>query len=256
MKRLILTRTHEDNLRTVEFVENQIVNLHNLIDFSQFNPWFVDAPLISVETVGFDQGRLCNAIEGADAVVLTSKNALAVFDLLQLDFDIPICVVGAELGRVLKRSGRYDVLVTAPDVGALKDQIVAHLPKCRQLVYPRGRVVSDDLQAWAVECGYLWEEFIVYDVVAVSAFPRGLSVFLLQRQEAIVPFFSRRSFDIFKCLVEKNSMKSLLEPIQPLCISAGMLESVSGFFGKDALVAKTPDLEGMGTLIAAQMCQK
>lgn len=245
MKKILLTRSEDENIRSVMLFSQSIENKGKKLDLkSDINQLFLSSPALEIE------GGACDftIFPDVDALILTSANALqSLQEETRVPYRmLPTFVVGDKTGKKLQQLG-FKSVRSFIDVEALSREIASEKHRdLKRILYLRGEDVSFDFTGSInAENGKELISRIVYRAVPAEKIT-GEAVQSLQRGEVgAIAFFSKRSATIFLDLIHCEGLLSALEGISPLCISASVLECVQSHIDGKAYIAKTPDLEGM-----------
>ena len=203
---------------------------HDLaLDIQAKNPRIdmIFSPILDVEKVVY----ALPALHPDAAVITTSKNAESI--------------------RQKYADALHYGIGTVPeiqDVASLVNHIETHHEKTRPLVYLRGHDVSFDLTQDLRAKGYLIEEHIVYKAhLATSLTPQFLTA-LDAGEIAYISFFSARTAAGFVALLPV-ALRAKLESIKALCLSAGVVNSLSELPWQECLVTPNKSRAAMVELI-------
>lgn len=252
MNRLILTRTLKDNERLIKCVISQCDDRRMCPDIGQFEARFrshiIQAPMLSPQNIAFDEMAASQNVAQADAVILTSRNAVEALNKIAPK-NIPLFLVGEATAQEVVQYGFTNIVHCAPNVADLTRYIEANRQDIRKICYLRGVYVSFDLEVWAHNLGVGYAGFEVYNSAAVIAFPPFFEQAMQDCEGGAVVFFSKRAAANFIMLAQKSGFMHRISTIKALCISNSVLESVEHDFKMRAYAAPCPDLASMARLI-------
>jgi uroporphyrinogen-III synthase len=189
------------------------------------------------------------------AIVVTSVHAVHALVKATDERDMPVYVVGPNSLEVARRYG-FSRLVAGK--GKAKDlvKLISNVcvPASGSVLYIRAKDVAFDLQAALSKSGFTVHEHIAYEAVPVTALSLSCQDAICGGEVQAVPFFSKRSADIFFTCIEEAKLTRFLDGIKALCISESVLEYVRLKFGGEAYVSESPDRSGITKLITTH-CQ-
>ena len=184
-----------------------------------------------------------------NALLITSSNALPVtIKLPFFDFTIPVLCVGKVTAEKAKKSGFRDIRYVAENASELFDFIAKHYDQYPSILYLRGKNISFDFKSRLKDLGIHCDEFVAYDALQVTDYPREIISKIMNGEIHLVTFFSKRSAENFISILNKLKIFAddhALKQTKALCISSSVIKSLSGYFEGNTFVARTPDEIGM-----------
>lgn len=238
----MLTRQREDNRRLAA----KILELGGEV---------IENPLIEVKYLETNQVG-CNEVSKADAIVVTSANALlALAPLLrscEQQSGLPPCfVVGNRTARVAEELGLHavhpDGVLTAED---LSDYLIQSQPaeRNRRFLWPHGQLASLQFKDKLQRAGFIIQDFVCYDTQLRSV--TGANWARAKRAERlVVVFYSPSAVEAF---MQSDSVQKDLASMPFTTIAVGTrtakrLEDVHLPIGS---IATNPSLDGVLAAIA------
>lgn len=189
-------------------------------------------------------------LEPGRALIFTSPNGVRAFARKVAGRTHPVYTVGPNTADEAKAVG-FDAVESGG--GTLIDlaDFLINLPKEKLFspFYVRAEDVSGDLGGILGKSSIHLDEFIAYRAVPADNLSLNLLQKLDRREIKAIMFFSRRGAKTFGELAEQYGRLGRLKGIKALCISDGVVESVSVLPFEAALAAKTPDRYGMIELL-------
>lgn len=201
-------------------------------------------PLLTVEALPID----ANDIEGASAVIATSRNGLRALggQALAQAVELPLFCVGpatAELGRKLG----FRRIIEGP--GAASDLIPliieSRLGEKGKFVHLSGEEVAFDLSTALAERGVAVRRLIVYRTQAATALkPRTMRAVTEGSLDAVI-LMSPRSAGIFTELVDKAGLRDAARKLAFVCLSANVAGALKGLDPARVNIAVRPNSSGI-----------
>jgi len=185
-------------------------------------------------------------LDGIDALLATSSNAVAVFADLSPRRDLPILCVGDTTGRAAREAGFGDVSAAEGAVADLAER--ARLSGHERLLYLRARDVSADLGA-AVGSERVGEA-VLYETVPTGSPSPAVEEALRAGRVDLVTIWSARNAET---LADHASRRAdwPLEGMDLLSISEKAAQPLSGAGFRRTLWPPTPGTAGMFDAIRA-----
>lgn len=181
-----------------------------------------------------------------NAVLLTSRHAVAALDNVHAG-RVNVFCVGQATKDELVRQGYNNIIYTAKDAEELI-RFLRSYEGAEQLrfCYLRAKDVSVDL---AKTCDLSIDEYICYEAKAVDSLSDAARLLLSEKSDDVgdiyVPFYSRRSVDLFYKQLLAANIAGSANFITPLCISDSVLEYAQTIFRLKGKAAASPDMNGM-----------
>ncbi len=203
-------------------------------------------PVLSIEYL---DAELSETGEGRP-LIFTSAHGVRAFARLDTHRGHPVFTVGSNTADEAREQGFTDIRNAEGTAEDLMDLLLlAHKTGLTTPVYMRAEDVSKNLKEILAKNGMNIEEFILYR----ANLAQNLSISLLKkldnREIKAVMVFSARGGRIFSELVEQYDRTHRLKGTKALCISDGVVESVSVLPFEAAIAAQTPDRYGMIELL-------
>jgi uroporphyrinogen-III synthase len=196
-------------------------------------------PILNIEflDVSFEN------ISEATPLVFTSGNGVRAFAHGCTQRTNPVYTVGRNTADEARQSGFTNIKTAAGTV----DDLVDILPKdCEEVLYVRGEEVSKDLKSIV---GIPVRELTAYRSVPADNLSMECLKAIDAKDVAAVMLFSAKGGKVFAGLLEQYDRASRMRTTRVLCISEGVVQSVSVLpFGGNA-IADTPDRYGMIKLL-------
>jgi uroporphyrinogen-III synthase len=192
-------------------------------------------------------------LEGAQAVIVTSRNALrALANHPQRDqaLKLPLYAVGDATARAASELGFSDV-IAGPGTGAkLVELLVAQLDS-RQgpLVHLAGDTLAFDVKAAFEAKGFNVRQPVVYSTIPIEDFPEHLVNHIKAGELDGVILMSPRTATIFTTIIQAHDLASAASALRCYCLSDAVAEGVKPL-NPHILVASHPREEELLALIA------
>lgn len=183
-------------------------------------------------------------------LVFTSANAVRAFVRKVECRTHPVYTVGPNTEAEARAAGFEQVENGGGTIDDLVDYLLK-LPKTEFIspLYVRAEDVSGDLKGFLGKNGIILREFIAYKAIPAHNLSLNLLQKLDKREIKAILFFSKRGAQTFTELVEQYGRLTRLKGIKALCISDGVVKSVSVLPFEAVLAAQTPDRYGMIDLL-------
>lgn len=186
-------------------------------------------------------------LEGCDAVVFTSGNAVTGFARLSPRRDLPALCVGSRTAEIARAAG-FGTRTGPGDAAALAGWIAGEIHP-RRIAYPRGAEVAFDLEKSLESAGIETVSAIVYEQVARPA-DAPLRHALAGPEPLLLPLFSPASAR--RAVAE---MAGASAPLLVAAMSARVAEAAGPLAPAALRIARHPDagamLDALAALIAA-----
>ncbi len=184
-------------------------------------------------------------------LVFTSAHGVAAYaKAVPEERGNPAYVVGDNTAEAAMSAGFTDIKNaqgTGDDLAALLEKDLDG-QNVRPL-YVRAENISVDLTVIMPGRGIVMDEVVAYRTVPAESLSLNLLRKLDKREIVACLFFSRRGAEAFVSLVQQYDRAYALKATKALCISEGVVESVSVLPFAQALVSQRPDRDGMMELV-------
>ncbi len=183
-------------------------------------------------------------------LVFTSANGVRAFARLSDERAHHVYTVGRNTADEARQAGFTNIdsaAGTVDDLAVLltKTLITSLIPP----LYIRGEHISSDLTEILSKNGVSLREFVGYSAIPAQNLSINLLNLLDLRKIEAILFFSARGGQVFSDLVQQYDRAVRLKTTKALCISEGVVHSVSVLPFQQALVAEKPDRYGMMRLL-------
>lgn len=214
-------------------------------DFKKLGFEILHAPMLRIEAIDFDPVDT-NDFGG---FIFSSQHAVRLFAKTHIgDGKIkqPAFCVGTTTADAAYRCGFTNVHNAGRDADALIEMI-AGIYKNHQLplLYVRGEDISTELKNVEALKAIKIKERIVYGAQKSTHFPDDVMAALQNEEIDMVTFYSVRTAENFRTLIQKNGLEQQIARTKSLCISAGVLEYVSDLKWSETYVSEQPDHKHM-----------
>lgn len=200
----------------------------------QFAP--IIAPLLEIKP---EPGSI--DLTGVQALLFSSRNAVAEFARRSTDRSVPALCVGDKTAREAQNHG-FSALSAAGDVGALMALAAqAYLPEQGMLLHLRGAETAGDLIGGLLAEGIAAEERIIYDQRPLHLAPAAEAL-LATPDQVIAPVFSPRTAALLSDELLRLPVKAKI-----LCIamSRNVADRIDPTTCTRILTARSPDADAM-----------
>lgn len=179
-------------------------------------------------------------------IIFSSSNGVQAYAALSAARTHPVYVVGRNTADEARRAG-FGRIETA--AGSADDLVEILLKSCAkdgpEPLYVRGEDISKDLKAIVGAKGLRLRESIVYRSVPAESLTLPLLRAIDNKTLFGIMFFSAKGGRVFCDLIEQYDRAPRMRTTKALCISEGVLQSVSVLPFGGSLIAETPDRYGM-----------
>lgn len=184
-------------------------------------------PLIAIKSVdGADKTVRENAKE-AQAIIITSDNAVWALDFIPKDF--PIITVGKNTKAAANDAGFNSVVNADSNIVGLIEFIKNNYsPEKGKFIYASSDIIYGNLKDDLENFGFSIERIIVYKSIAAKAFTNECKKLLQNSTIDLMPFYSSRTAETFVKLLQKEKMEHVTAPIQAICLSSNISEKLDG----------------------------
>lgn len=202
-------------------------------------------PILSVEYIDAQYP----AVQADTPLIFTSVHGVRAFAQKNEGRNNPVYAVG----RVTAEEARGQGFKSVESASGTADDLVALLINradlVKALLYVRGEEISKDLRQALAASNIFVSEVIGYRTIPAES----LSVPLLKSADnqelAAILFFSVRGGKTFASLIEQYGRVHRLKAIKALCLSDGVVQSLSVLPFAEAVVTDKPDRYGMISLL-------
>lgn len=221
--KLFITRPEIDGLKTAE----KLKKLGHVV--AMF-------PIIKIE---FVKGH---NIKKADALIFTSKNGVRSIGNMDIDKGILIFTIGKQTAIEAKKLGFKRVFSANGSQNTLLDLILLHgsSPK-GSFVHLSGEHIKDDLVGILNSKNLRAERQITYKAIALKKMPSKLIEAIKSKELDGGIFYSIRSANIFKDMVEKNHLNEDTKNLTAFVLSENIKDSLNKEEWKNIIVAPNPN---------------
>ncbi len=201
-------------------------------------------PLISVTDV--EGPELDLALEGVQALLITSANGIRAFARRQQDRGLTVYAVGDASARAAKELGFENVKSATGDVQALTALVREDLdPDGGALVHVAGTHVAGDLSGELEKAGFEVRREVLYEARAAKAF--GLETLEALRAGAFdgVLLFSPRTAGVFARLAAEAGLAEACKNLAAYCLSQAVAEEAQSLDWREIIVAPEPNQDAL-----------
>lgn len=233
-KCIVITRPQLESQRTAQLLEK--------IGFETFIE-----PTISIEIIASTRPELLSAAGTADAIIVTSLNALRALQEFQLPACIPIVLVGQEASLRAKEYGFVNTELAGENVDALCGYTKLNYPG-KKLVYASGVNITKELSA--MNCGADVTRIMVYKTIPKEKLSVEFKHKLVNGEFYGISFFSSKNAEIFCELLKKENMENYIKPIFAFCLSEKIAEYIKKYGFKATIYPENANLDAFSKLLS------
>jgi uroporphyrinogen-III synthase len=208
-------------------------------------------PLIAPMLETVFPGYAFSGLERAQALLVTSANAVAALERIEGARRLPVYAVGARTAEAARAAG-LDVAGNAEgDARDLAELLKGRLdPRAGPLAFARGRHVAGGLTAQLADAGFALHTAVVYETHVLETLDPSVRTRLESGEVDAVLFFSPRTARAFARVVEKEGLAGHTETLAALCLSQKIADSLAPLAWGALRVAAAPNLDALLALIA------
>jgi len=203
--------------------------------FSKLDLAIVDCPLSRTEPIEDVEISLA----GTDILVFTSQIAVGLFAKLTSERNIPAYAVGSATANALSNCGFSHVICTGFSGG----QMIKALNK---VGFHSGLYLSAEIVACGIDEAFVGRvrRLKLYRMQPAQAFTTPLLSVFNKEQGGVIPFFSRRSYEVFETLLTQYDLREKCNKFDAIGMSANVFTNDSTKW-RNRLLADKPTFEGM-----------
>ena len=232
--KLLVTRPQEDAQRTAATLK---AHGHEA----------VIAPLLEIR---FRSGPPL-ALEGAQAILVTSANGVRALAQRTARRDLPVLAVGPQSAGAARAAGFATVKSADGDAAALAEAVKGWArPDEGALVHAAGAQRTGGLTERLTAAGFVVQSEILYEAVAVTELPPAAAEALRTGSIDAVLLYSPRSARTFAELVHHAGLDAACARLEALCLSEAAELALGDLAFRSVRHAARPDEEGMLALLA------
>lgn len=197
------------------------------------------SPLLKVEFLEIPELEYSNC----QAFIFTSSAGVRAFQKKQLDYlHIPAISVGDKTKKATIKAGFKTTISTAGDQETLIRFIECHLePQKGKIIHFSGHHKTGNLIESLEKFGFSIQQVICYQAGAIDQFSTDVRTAISAEKIDVIPFYSRRTAEIFVDLIKKANIEQKLLKITALCLSPAISSVLQEEKWKEILVAKEPN---------------
>ena len=200
-----------------------------------------------LEVVAVDPGAI--DFDGAQAVIVTSRNALRVLSALHLlkkAKDLPLFAVGPATAELARALGFGHVVQGPGDVAGLAHCIVGALkPADGKVIHLAGADLAGDLRGALEAAGFSLDQPVLYRMGQARLAKEGLSAAFDQDPPEGVLLLSPRTAKLCISLLSKLNLADRIGALHWFCLSPAVAEALTGAGAVNIHVANSPDLKDL-----------
>lgn len=185
-------------------------------------------------------------LAGVQALLVTSANGIRAFARLASERGLKVLAVGDASARAARNLGFTDVASAGGDVDDLAHLTVSMLePDGGALLHVAGSKVAGDLAGLLDTAGFAYRRAVLYGAETAVVLPAVAQEGLAAGRYDGVVFYSPRTGDTFRTLIEAADMASGVAGLCAYCLSANVAARVSSLPWARVAVAERPDHAAM-----------
>ena len=190
------------------------------------------------------------AIEGLQAVLLTSANGARALAAATRRRDAPVYAVGEQTARAATEAGFARVRAGGGDIESLAATVARELRvDAGPLLYACGADRAGDLAAELGDRGFTIVPAVLYDALAADALSPACAAALNGAEIDAALFFSPRSAAAFVSLAGHAGVERSCAAVTALCLSAAVAEAAAPIAWRAVRIAVRPDTPALLALL-------
>ena len=190
------------------------------------------------------------AIEGLQAVLLTSANGARALAAATRCRDAPVYAVGEQSARAAAEAGFARVRAGGGDLAALAATVARELRvDGGPLLYACGAERAGDLEGGLGDRGFTVVLAVLYDAVAADTLSPACAAALERAEIDAAVFFSPRSAAAFVSLARHAGVERSCAAVTALCLSAAVAEAAAPIAWRGVRIAARPDTPALLALV-------
>lgn len=192
------------------------------------------------------------ALDGVQAVLVTSANGIRAFATRDPRRAIPVYAVGAASAACARSLGFDPVFSAAGDVTALAGLVQERLdPQAGAVLHVAGSRLAGDLAGALEKAGFAYRRAVLYEARTASALSLETAAALQAGTIDGVALFSPRTAKTFVALVRAAGLMDRLGAVTAFCLSAAVATAARSLSWRAVAVATRPDKDALLATIAA-----
>jgi len=203
--------------------------------FSKLDVAIMDCPLLHTERIEDVEISLADN----DILLFTSQIAVGLFAKLTSERRIPACAVGPATARTLSKFGFSHVICTGFSGG----QMVKAL---NNVNFVNGLYPSAEKVAFAIDEAFVGRvrRLKLYRMQPAKVFTSPLLSAFNTEQRGVIPFFSRRSYEVFETLLTQYGLREKCNTFDAIAMSENVFTNDS-IKWRNRLLADKPTFDGV-----------
>ena len=202
-------------------------------------------PLLDVVPV--DPGAI--DFEGAQALIVTSRNALRVLSALRLlgkAKALPLFAVGPATAELASALGFVHVVQGPGDVAGLAECVIGKLkPADGKVIHLAGADLAGDLRGALETAGFALDQPVLYRMGTARLAQERLSAAFDQHAPEGVLLLSPRTAKLCISLLSKLNLADRIGALHWFCLSPAVAEALTGAGAVNIHVSNRPDLKDL-----------
>ncbi len=186
------------------------------------------------------------------AILLTSRHAAhALASFLSTWRSLPVYCVGKSTASAAAELGCTHIIPSASSIVTLLPRIVDNLGAGTELLYLAGEDTSVDVAHFLNSQGVYVTTCIVYHAIAERALDEAVHNALTKNSITGVTFFSPRTAEITRKLLQSANMVDEVATMDAFCLSANVSSTAGKLDWKNIYTCSAPTLRSMHELIVS-----
>lgn len=190
-------------------------------------------------------------LEGVQALLITSANALRAFAALSSNRELPVLAVGAATAKAARTLGFHDVAFADGNASELGSLVTRSCQTNRgPLIHLAGQHAANDLVEYLQRQGFDASLRVLYTAVAVAKIPDKLKALLRGQQKLDgVLLHSKRSAEILQVLLRSENLTDACRTLAAYCLSPAIANTAKSLPYQNILAADQPNQRALLDLL-------
>ncbi|MGE0108814.1 MAG: uroporphyrinogen-III synthase [Bdellovibrionales bacterium] len=186
-----------------------------------------------------------------DLLFVTSQVVFSVLTQKKKLFDLscPCYCVGEATAARAREFGFQNIETGDNDALALAQKLAAEMPISTKILYPCALTSTKEGEKFLSQNGYSVEIWPVYSADPIEKLPDSCLSALREGKIDLALFFSRRTGQTFKRLIQTEGLEAACHTMQALALSPAVAEELSELPWQGITIASTPHLESILDLV-------
>lgn len=230
---IIITRPFEDATDTAKLLAK-----NNIDSFIQ--------PAISIENISGAKAELLGAINAADGIIITSKNALRMLNTFDIPRSTPIISIGEATTSFASRIGFKNTNYAGENITSLQEYIKA-TNSGKTFIYASGEIITTELSH--ENCAAYIKRIIVYKTIPTLKLPDNFKNNLKNGKFSGIIFLSNHTAQIFCNLLVEEGLSNHITSLTAFCLSENIAKNIAHYGFNATMHPKNANIDAIIDLV-------